>query len=71
MATVICYVYKGRGTFGPNNEKAEEGDTLLLSPDGDTVTFSATEELGFLMLAGKPLKEPIVRYGWQNPRPKS
>ncbi|KAJ1490962.1 pirin protein [Baffinella frigidus] len=63
LATAICYVYKGSGKFGPDAVKCSEGDTLLLSEAG-SVAFSADEEdMGFLLLAGRPIREPIARYG--------
>ena len=64
LETAICYVYKGKGRFGPEAAPGEEGDTLLLSASGP-VAFHASDddELCFLLLTGRPIREPIVRYG--------
>ena len=75
MDTCIIYVYHGKGVF--NGEKASDGETMLLSSEGSTVNFECnealkegedrgggyTEDLRFLLLAGKKLKEPIARHG--------
>mmetsp|Transcript_51095 Transcript_51095/g.159668 ORF Transcript_51095/g.159668 Transcript_51095/m.159668 type:complete len:299 (+) Transcript_51095:57-953(+) len=66
METVIFYVYKGSAMLGPEQVVAKEGDTCLLDPRGGTKVWfkeSQNEELGFLLLAGKPIREPISRYG--------
>ena len=69
LATVFCYVTSGDGVFGPEAapKTATEGDMLVMSPDGDAVRFaapaSASKPLLFLLLAGAPIREPIVRHG--------
>ena len=62
---VFIYPYEGSVRIGP----AEAGQTLerqaagVLTP-GDTVEVSAGEDgAAFLLLAGKPLHEPIAQYG--------
>jgi hypothetical protein len=35
----------------------------ILSNDSDSVGVSATEPSRFILVAGKPLKEPIAQYG--------
>ena len=69
LATVFCYVTSGSGVFGPEAapKAAAEGDMLVMSAEGDTVRFSvppaADKPLAFLLLAGAPIREPIVRHG--------
>ncbi|TFW09365.1 pirin family protein [Oxalobacteraceae bacterium OM1] len=60
----FLYVYEGSVQVGDG-----EGRTLksqhagILSP-GDTIRIAAgTEEARFILLAGRPLREPIVQYG--------
>ena len=74
MTTGIVFVYHGTGLFGANDIECTDGDTILLGP-GDSLRFKCvtkldnrnkklyTEDLRFLFLAGKPLKEPIERHG--------
>ena len=66
METAIVYVFEGAGVFGKAGAEkpAQDGDTLRLGP-GQAVSFRAVGALGlkFLLLAGKPLREPIVRHG--------
>jgi redox-sensitive bicupin YhaK (pirin superfamily) len=65
--TAFAYVFEGKGQFGATDE--EDGETvghprLLVFDDGDLVEMRATEEpVRFLLISGKPLYEPIVRYG--------
>ena len=75
METVILYVYHGKGVF--NGEPASDGQTILFSAEGETVGFECTEalsedgdrgggyteDLRFLLLCGKKLREPIARHG--------
>ena len=76
METCILYIYHGSGVF--NGVEAGDGETLLLSEEGNLVSFECTkvfegqergnvgnyqEDLRFLLLSGKKLKEPIARHG--------
>ena len=49
---------------GTEGHKGEEHCTLVLS-DGDTLQVQNTgaEQVHFVLVAGKPLKEPIVQRG--------
>jgi redox-sensitive bicupin YhaK (pirin superfamily) len=67
--TVLAYVIGGRGWFGVGRDEAGGtpiGDRhLVLLGDGDRVTVAAAEEpVRFLLIAGRPLGEPIA---WQGP----
>ncbi|KXS20486.1 Pirin domain-containing protein [Gonapodya prolifera JEL478] len=72
--TVVLYISRGRGMFGPPNTEMRggAGDALLMRRDlnnshRDTTVFwnehDADEELEVILLAGKPLNEPVARYG--------
>lgn len=68
---IMCYVINGKGKFGGTEKLAEGGDMVVFENGPSTqdkratVTFTnaGEEELGLLLLAGKPLKEPMSRYG--------
>jgi redox-sensitive bicupin YhaK (pirin superfamily) len=59
----IAYVIKGEATF--EGKAAREQDVVLFSNDGEQVTFSnsSNEPVEFLLLSGRPLNEPVARYG--------
>jgi hypothetical protein len=63
----FAYIFEGAGLF-----KAETSDTgtpiasprLIVFDDGDLVTARAADQgIRFLLVSGKPLNEPIARYG--------
>ena len=60
MSTLFVYVYEGSGTFCGTS--AKKGEVLRLSSSGD-VHVKASSRLGFMLLAGEPLREPIVQHG--------
>jgi redox-sensitive bicupin YhaK (pirin superfamily) len=61
--TVFAYVYDGAGTFGQGSGEAGNGTGILFG-DGDAVFVEAHGQgARFLLLSGKPLKEPIAWYG--------
>lgn len=55
----------GEGTFGAGNSTAAAGHMVLFENDGDQASFVATRGalLQVLLIAGVPLREPVVRYG--------
>jgi redox-sensitive bicupin YhaK (pirin superfamily) len=65
--SAFAYVFEGEGTFGITDEG--DGETvshpkLVVFDDGDYVKVRATKEpVRFLLVSGKPLYEPIARYG--------
>lgn len=65
--TVIAYVFEGEGLFGSMTEdqaKNVSHSKLIVFDDGDLVEVRATSQpVRFLLCAGKPLHEPIARYG--------
>lgn len=61
----FAYVLRGTGTFGVNGTAGEHGSCCLLA-DGETGVLSATagpQGLRFVLVAGTPVREPIVKYG--------
>jgi redox-sensitive bicupin YhaK (pirin superfamily) len=72
--TVFTYVLSGKGFFGKrrddtrgrqSGELFDAESAVLYEPDGDQVVVTASEKsLRFLLLAGRPLKEPVA---WQGP----
>jgi len=65
--TAFAYVFEGRGLFGSGeyaagNPVSQPG--LVIFDDGDYIQAgAATEPVRFLLVSGKPLNEPIARYG--------
>jgi redox-sensitive bicupin YhaK (pirin superfamily) len=62
----LVYVFKGTATIGSDQRKVTEGQAALLG-SGDSVNISVgAEQAGpaeILLLSGKPLHEPVARYG--------
>ena len=65
--TVFAYVFEGRGMFGTGEkalEKPVSQPGLVVFGDGDYIQAGAADEpFRFLLVSGKPLDEPIARYG--------
>jgi quercetin 2,3-dioxygenase len=65
--TALCYVFGGQGQFGAtDNDPGQRivAQQLALLSDGEELTVKTeNESVRFLLLAGKPLREPIARYG--------
>ncbi|MGE0822045.1 MAG: pirin family protein [Candidatus Binatia bacterium] len=65
--SAFCYVFIGQGTFGKSETTAGQEVTaqhLLVLSDGDEVNVTTeSDSVRFLLLAGKPLREPVARYG--------
>ena len=61
----FVYVYEGYASIGPagNAEDAGAGQLDVLS-DGDRLSVTTVEDPArFLLLAARPLREPVARYG--------
>jgi len=56
----FLYVFEGAVQIGSNAIKA--GELVVLS-EGREVRLSATEDSRAILVAGRPLKEPVARYG--------
>jgi redox-sensitive bicupin YhaK (pirin superfamily) len=61
----LAYVFEGSGAFGGEGEPAVPAVRMVVFGDGDHVRAKAAGEghLRFLLISGKPLGEPIARYG--------
>lgn len=65
--TAFAYVFEGQGQFGtgdstPENSVSQPG--LVIFDDGDYIQAGAVDDPArFLLVSGKPLNEPIARYG--------
>lgn len=63
--TVFAYVHAGAGRFDEESAERHGNRSLVLFEHGDKVSIAAGEEgLRFLLVAGKPLGEPIA---WGGP----
>lgn len=63
-ATLFCYLVRGSGHFDESGDTVPSHRAVLLS-DGDGVVVKATSEgVRFLLVSGRPLKEPIA---WGGP----
>jgi len=62
----MLYVFRGAARIGSDERNAGEGQAALLA-SGDSVALAvdaqATQPAEILLLAGKPLHEPVARYG--------
>ena len=62
--TAFAYVIQGRGTFGAQGERMIGQESVVLFGDGDRVAATSEDQgCRFLLVAGKPLREPIAWYG--------
>jgi len=67
--TVFAYIFEGEGIFGDfeldflDNGTSVSATKLLIFDDGDVIRAYARDHVRFLLVSGKPLNEPIARYG--------
>ena len=62
--TAFAYVFEGQAVFGSDGAKPIKHPRLVEFGDGDHVAAQATDQpVRFLLVSGKPLNEPIARYG--------
>jgi len=65
--TALAYVFEGAGTFGVADGSAGTdiaATQLAIFGDGDLLEVqTGNEGVRFLLIAGKPLHEPVARYG--------
>ena len=63
----FAYLFEGQGLFGNNGEEEEiivNASRLVVFADGDYIKANASDQpMRFLLISGKPLGEPIARYG--------
>ncbi len=62
---VFLYVYRGEVAVGENKERVAERRMAILANDAgaDGVRIGACGDARLILIAGKPLNEPIVQYG--------
>ena len=59
----FIYVYRGAVTVDGMQVASQRMGILSNTAGADNVTLSATEDARLILVAGKPLNEPIVQYG--------
>ena len=60
----VAYVFEGEGTFGGEGARVVAATRLIVFGDGGQVRAKGTDDhVRFLLISGKPLGEPIARYG--------
>jgi redox-sensitive bicupin YhaK (pirin superfamily) len=61
--TAFAYLYDGTAKFGDDRARADSL-RLVVFGDGDSVTVRPVgDPASFLLVSGKPIGEPIARYG--------
>ena len=58
----FAYVFEGSMEIGPYRKKVNRGQLAVLG-EGDVVTATSQQGGRMLLLAGKPIGEPVARYG--------
>jgi redox-sensitive bicupin YhaK (pirin superfamily) len=61
--TVFAYIFEGEGYFDENKDQLKSAGQLILYDEGDSILISSKKNLRFLLVSGKPIKEPIAWYG--------
>jgi len=59
----FIYVYRGAVTVGDTKVESQRMGILSNAAGADGVTLKTTEDARLILVAGKPLNEPIVQYG--------
>lgn len=61
----FAYIIEGEGYFDDKREELVKNESLVIYKDGDIVNITANNEnLRFLLISGKPLREPVA---WRGP----
>ncbi|HEY1656208.1 MAG TPA: pirin family protein [Candidatus Tumulicola sp.] len=60
--TAFAYAYDGAAEFGRESRAVERGELAVLSR-GETIRVHASNAARFILVAGKPLREPVARHG--------
>lgn len=66
FSTAFGYVYAGTGRFGSTQQVVQQGQVFRVKdPSGKDLTVHADRnaDVGFLLMAGVPLREPVVQHG--------
>ena len=60
----IAYVIEGELQFSEENKIANKGQMIYFDQSSDQINLTSISQSGsYLVLSGKPLNEPVVRYG--------
>ena len=60
----LVYVIDGELLFSEENKITTKGQMIIFDQSSDTINLTSISESGsYLVLAGKPLNEPVARYG--------
>ncbi|MBU0620902.1 MAG: pirin family protein [Gammaproteobacteria bacterium] len=59
----FIYVYRGAVQVGDTRVEVQRMGILANSPGADGLALTASEDARLILVAGKPLNEPIVQYG--------
>jgi len=60
----IAYIIEGELKFSDKNKIATKGQMIYFDQSSDKINLTSISQNGsYLILAGKPLNEPVVRYG--------
>ena len=61
---LMIYIIDGQLQFNEEDKIAHKGDMIYFDQSSDEIQLTSISEKGsYLVLAGKPLKEPVARYG--------
>jgi quercetin 2,3-dioxygenase len=60
---VFAYVFEGEGFFGTERAEVQAPKLVVFGDGNDVEVHSGGMGVRFILVAGKPLHEPIVRYG--------
>lgn len=62
--SVFAYVFEGEARFGADDRAIVTAPRLVVWSEGDSIEVATAESpVRFLLVSGKPLNEPIARYG--------
>ncbi len=63
--TVVAYVIDGSACFDPGKKQEQGNCSLLIFSDGDRIAVrTASQPVRFLLVSGRPLREPVA---WRGP----
>ena len=61
---LMIYIIDGQLQFNEQDKIANKGDMIYFDQSSYEIQLTSISEKGsYLVLAGKPLKEPVARYG--------
>jgi redox-sensitive bicupin YhaK (pirin superfamily) len=62
--TAFAYVVEGDGLFGVADAPAAAGSLVVFAPEGECLRVRADAGVRFLLVSGRPLREPVA---WRGP----